>query len=463
MSLCPVTSESLAAVIEERWNQFVDELAAFCSIPGVSADPAHKVDMERSASFLADGLTRLGFAVEFWGPADHPAVYAEKVSSAERPTVLIYGHHDVQPVDPVEEWDSPPFSPVVHDGALFARGAEDDKGQVWMHVKALETLLAAGDQLPVNVKLLVESEEETGSAHFEQILMEHRPRLSADWCIVSDTAFFGHDVPSICTRLRGLVTLEVTVTGPDIDLHSGGFGGAVRNPTQALASLLASLHSDSGHVQVPGFYDSVRSLTPAESASLQSLPFSEDVFRKEAGNIPALWGEPDFSPLERLWTRPTCEINGITAGYGGPGSKTIIPSRASAKLSCRVVPEQDPHQLGELVAAFLESNAPPEVRVTTRVGAAGRPVVIAWEQPLLVAARAVMREVWGKEPVESGTGGSIPPVEAIGRVLGIPCVLFGVGLPDAQIHAPNERFDLGQYKKGIRAIALLLIALSKEE
>ena len=438
--------------------RFVDELVEAIRIPSISADPAHADDVARNAEHFRRAALTAGFTrAELIATAGHPAVYAERIVDSSLPTALVYGHHDVQPVDPLDEWISPPFEAQVRDGSLYGRGAVDDKGQVWMHLKAIEAHMNVRGELPLNVKLIVEGEEEVGSTHFDTLVAEHRDLLRADVAVISDTAVFAKDVPSLCTGLRGMVTLEVHVAGPSLDLHSGVFGGAVANPVAVLARMIAALHDPvSGRVDVPGFYDAVVEPSAEERAAFAALPFDEATFRSDAGGVSATPGEQGWSVLERTWVRPTLEVNGIWGGYQGPGSKTIIPARAGAKISCRLVPDQEPGDVAELVAARLRALAPAGVDVRVEVPEhGGRPVLTPIDHPAVAAARRAMRHGFGSDPAIIRSGGSIPPVATFATVLGLPAVMVGVGLPDDQIHAPNERFNLEQYAGGVRTIARL--------
>ena len=452
-----VDDTDLDAYCRAHQPRFLAELVEALRIPSISADPAHAADVVASAEYLGEAARRVGFQrVELLPTAGHPTLYAELTVDPALPTALIYGHHDVQPVDPLDEWVSPPFEPEVRDGALYARGAVDDKGQVWMHLKAVEAHMQTRGRLPLNLKLVVEGEEEIGSVHFDELVVREAERLRADVAVISDTAVYARGVPSLCTGLRGLAHLEVEVTGPALDLHSGVFGGGVANPVAELARMLASLHDPATHrVTVPGFYDRVREPSAEERAQIASLPFDEASLLRDAGGAPAVVGEEGWSPLERMWVRPTLEVNGIWGGYSGPGSKTIIPARAGAKVSCRLVPDQDPDEIAALVADALRAAAPPTVRVRVEAHPGGRPVLTPVDHPAVQAARRAMRHGFGAEPAIIRSGGSIPPVETFQRVLGVPSVLVGVGLPDDQIHAPNERFDLDQYAGGVRVIARL--------
>jgi acetylornithine deacetylase/succinyl-diaminopimelate desuccinylase-like protein len=438
-------------------QRHVDELIAALRIPSISADPAYAADVRRNAEYFAAEARKVGFHhAELIETDGHPAVYAERLVDPSLPTALIYGHHDVQPVDPLDEWRTSPFEPEVRDGNLYARGAVDDKGQVWMHLKAVEAVLAVRGELPLNLKLIVEGEEEAGSAHFEDILVREQERLRADVLVVSDTGVVSATLPSLCTGLRGMAGVEVHVQGASLDLHSGRFGGAVANPIAALAEILASLHDPATRrVTVPGFYDDVIEPSAAERELFARVPYDVDEFRAEAGGVPATVGEAGWSDPERLWARPTLEFNGIWGGYSGPGSKTIIPASASAKITCRLVPNQDPERIANLVRDAVLAAAPIGVTVTAEPKAGGRPVVTSIDHPAVLAASRAMEDVFGVAPAMTRDGGSIPPVESFARLMGLPAVLVGLGLPDDQIHAPNEKFTLDMYFKGIRVLARL--------
>jgi acetylornithine deacetylase/succinyl-diaminopimelate desuccinylase-like protein len=444
--------------------RFVDELIEFLRIPSISADPERSADVRRNAEHLAAAARTAGFStVEVVETEGHPGVYAERMVDPALPTVLVYGHHDVQPVDPLDEWVSPPFEPEVRDGRLYARGAVDDKGQVYMHIKAVEAHLRTRGELPVNLRLLVEGEEESGSVHFEQLVGDLGDRLKADVAVISDTGIFARGVPSLTVGLRGLAGVEVEVRGPSLDLHSGVFGGAVQNPVEALARMLASLKDPAtGRVTVPGFYDDVVEPSADEREGYRSLPFDEDAFRAVAGGIPATAGEEGWTVLERRWVRPTLEVNGIWGGYQGPGGKTIVPAHAGAKITCRLVPDQRPEVIAALVADALRAATPPGVTADIEARGGGRPVITPADHPAVRAARRAMGAVFGVDPVVIREGGSIPPVEVFQRVLGLQSVLVGTGLPDDQIHAPNEKFDLDHYAMGIRVLARLWDEIATE-
>ena len=446
----------LDAYCREHQQRFVAELIEACRIPSISADPAHAVDVARSAAHIAAAARDAGFTtVDILETGGHPAVFAERVVDADLPTALIYGHHDVQPADPLELWESPPFEPEVRDGILYARGAVDDKGQVWMHLKAVEAHLRTRGELPLNVRMIIEGEEESGSAHFDALVEREADRLRADVAVVSDTEIFAKGVPSLCTGLRGLAAIDVDVTGPARDLHSGLFGGAVVNPATALARIIASLHDDDGRVTVPGFYDAVLPASAAERGGFATLPFDEATFLAAAGGAPATAGEAGWTTLERLWVRPTLEVNGIWGGYSGPGPKTIVPAHAHAKITCRLVPAQMPGVVAEQVAAAIRAAAPRGANVTATAHAGGRPVVTPSDHPAVRAAARAMEHGFGRTPVLTRSGGTIPAPEAFARLLGMPSIMVGCGLPDDNIHAPNEHFDLDQYARGVRVIARL--------
>ena len=447
----------LDAYCAAHQDRFVAELIESLRIPSVSGDPAYAPDVRRHAEHLRQAALDAGFRrAELVETHGHPAVYAERIVDPALPTALIYGHHDVQPVDPLDEWLSPPFEPEVRDGDLFGRGAVDDKGQVWMHLKAVEAHLRTRGELPLNLKLIVEGEEESGSIHFEELVEAEHERLRADVLVVSDTSVVARDVPSLTVGLRGLAGVEVRVDGPAVDLHSGRFGGAVMNPIDALARILAGLHDPvTGRVTVPGFYDDVRELSAEERAGLARVPFDDAEFRRQAEGIPASAGEQGFTVLERLGARPTLEFNGIWGGYSGPGSKTIIPATAGVKITCRLVPDQLPADIAGKVARAVLAAAPPGVTVRAEPKDGGRPVLTPIDHPAVQAAARSVAQVFGKDPLYMREGGSIPPVETFSRLMGMPAVLAGFGLPDDRIHAPNEKFSLDMYAKGIRTLAHL--------
>ncbi|HZO95615.1 MAG TPA: dipeptidase [Candidatus Baltobacteraceae bacterium] len=447
-------ADDLIAHVRANRERYVEELKAWIAVPSISADPAHAADVRRSAEHAVARMRASGLEAEVLETGGHPVAYGEWFGAAGAPTILIYGHHDVQPVDPVELWTSPPFEAQVRDGKIFGRGAVDDKGQNLMHLAALEAHLKLNGRLPINVKVVIEGEEEIGSPNFEAFLARERERLRCDAVVVSDTAVFAEDVPSLTTSLRGLVHWELTVHGPQSDLHSGYYGGIVKNPLEALAQILASLKDGHGRVAVPGFYDDVRELSPHERAGIAALPF-DPAREAYALGVPELSGENARLPLERMWFRPTLEINGMYGGYQGPGSKTIVPSFAKAKISARLVPHQDPEHVKHAVTTFLKRAAPKGVRVEVEAHGDVRAVETSRDHPAVAAAARAMERGFGKRPVFIGTGGTIGPVSSFDRILHLPQVLIGVGLPDDAIHAPNEKFDLSQFFGGIETMTVL--------
>jgi acetylornithine deacetylase/succinyl-diaminopimelate desuccinylase-like protein len=453
--------ESTLSYIDQGRERFVRELVEWVKIPAISSDPAHKADVAKNAEHLAAELRRLrADRVEVWPTAGHPAVFASFAHAPGKPTLLVYGHHDVQPVDPLNEWISPPFDAQIRDGRLWGRGTVDDKGQVWIHVKAIESFLETAKKLPINIKLIVEGEEEVGSENLETLMAEHAADLVADFVCVSDTAMFGRGIPSLCVGLRGLMYLEVVVEGPKSDLHSGSFGGGVANPVNALARMIAKLHDDAGHVLVPGFYDKVVALTAAERAEIASLPFDEKEWLAQTGS-PAPFGEAGFSTLERVWTRPTLDCNGIAGGFQGEGSKTIIPARAMAKISCRLVPHQEPEEIERQVAQYLQKVAPPGVKVKVNRLHGGRPYLAPTDHPVFEVAKRAFAKAFGRPTVFIREGGSIPFVRTIADATGKPCLLMGFGQPDENAHAPNEWLDLENFHLGIKSAAYLYDELSR--
>jgi acetylornithine deacetylase/succinyl-diaminopimelate desuccinylase-like protein len=447
--------DSVLAYIDNNQERFLTELRAWVKIPSVSAVPEHKADMARSAEHLAAELRRLeADRVETWPTKGHPAVFAEWMKAPGRPTLLVYGHHDVQPVDPVELWASPPFDATIHDGRIWGRGVADDKGQVHIHLKAIEAFVKAAGKLPLNLKLIVEGEEEIGSENLAEVLRDKARDLAADFVCVSDTSMFGPDIPSVCVALRGLMYLQVRVDGPASDLHSGSFGGGVANPVNALARMIARLHDDSGRVLVPGFYDKVRELSAAERQEIAGLPFDEKAWLRSTG-APAAFGEKGYSTLERIWTRPTLDCCGIHGGFGGEGAKTIIPAFAVAKISSRLVADQDPEDIRALVSRFLERVAPPGVRVTVTYLHGGLPYLAPTDHPAYDVARRAFSKAFGRPTVFMREGGSIPIMRTITDAMGKPCLLLGFGQPDENSHAPNEWLDLENYRRGMKCVAYL--------
>ncbi|MCS6867820.1 MAG: dipeptidase [Thermus sp.] len=423
----------------------LEPLLEFLSIPSVSTDPRHQKDVRRAALWLKERLEALGFRSELHETPLHPILYAERLLDPEAPTVLVYGHYDVQPPDPLELWESPPFSPTVREGRVYARGASDDKGQLWAHVAALEGLEAR-----VNLKFLVEGEEEIGSPHLLPFVRAHREKLRADVVLVSDGAMFAPHTPTLTYGLRGLCYLEVRLQGARRDLHSGAFGGVAPNPIQALGWILARLKDGTtGRVLIPGFYDRVRPVSEEEKRLWP--PLDEEALKGELG-VEVLPGEEGYSPLERLWARPTLDPNGIFGGYQGEGSKTVIPAEAGLKLSMRLVPDQDPEEVADLAEAYLKALCPPGYRMEVRRLHGGKPVLTDPQSPPMRLMARALEEVWGRPPVYAREGGTIPVVAELQEALGAPVVLLGLGLNDDNLHAPNEKFDLVNLEKGILAI-----------
>jgi acetylornithine deacetylase/succinyl-diaminopimelate desuccinylase-like protein len=450
-----VSEEATQSYIEEHRDRFMEELHEYLRIPSVSTDAAHKDDVKHCAHWLEDHIRGIGFAsVEVEDTDGHPIVYAEHCNKPDAPTILVYGHYDVQPPDPLDLWDSPPFEPEIRDGKIFARGATDDKGQLFAHIKGLEAHLAVNGELPVNVKLLIEGEEEVGSPHLDPWVRDHTERLAADAVVISDSSMFAPGLPTITYGLRGLTYFELTVTGPDHDLHSGLYGGAVPNPINELSKLIAQLHHDDGRVAIPGFYDDVEELTAQEREEFAKLPFDNEAFRAETG-APGLQGEAGYSTLERRWARPTLDCNGIWGGFIGEGAKTVLPSRASAKLSCRLVPDQDPDKILELARAYLEEIAPDSISLEFKPHHGGHPVVVDRDSPAVQAAMRASEKAWGTDAVFTRGGGSIPVVATFSKALGVPTVLLGFGLNDDRLHSPNEKFNVENFYKGIETSSYL--------
>lgn len=433
------------------------ELSEWLRIPSVSTQSQHKEDVKRAADWLARKMTAIGLQnVEVIRAGGYPIVYGDWLhAAAAAPTVLIYGHYDVQPVDPLELWTSPPFEPSVRGEDLFARGASDDKGQLFAHVAAVEALLSTYGELPVNVKFLVEGEEEVGSRALTAYLPSETEKLAADVCLISDTHILAPDLPLIIYGLRGMWAGEITVRGPSQDLHSGMFGGAVHNPNQALCALLAQLHDSAGRITVPGFYDDVQALSAEERTALAQVPYDEEKLIQESG-VPAAWGEDGFTVTERIGARPTLEINGIWGGFIGDGFKTVIPAEAHAKVSCRLVPDQQSSAVGPLIEQFLRQIAPPTVEVTVNTLQHAPATVVPLDVPEIKSAARAYTRVFGAEPVFSREGGSIPIATVVQEALGIPILFMGFGLPDDNLHAPNEKLHLPNFYRGIRVgIALM--------
>ena len=452
----PSIPADLAAWCSDNDARAQDELFAFLRIPSVSARSEHKADCAAAAQFVADALTRIGFTATIEPTPGHPIVVGEwRHAGPHAPTLLVYGHYDVQPAEPLELWTSPAFEPTVRDGRIYARGSVDDKGQLYLHIKALEAHLAVRGTLPVNVIVLAEGEEEVGSENLEQFLEREKVRLACDAVVISDSTMFAPGIPSILSSLRGMAYLEINVRGATGDLHSGMYGGAVVNPAMALARILASMHDATGRIAIPGFYDDVRPFPDAVRAQMRELPFSDDHLMHEVG-VTALGGEPGYTTLERLWTRPTCEVNGMLSGYTGEGAKTVLPAVSMAKVSFRLVPDQSPDAIAALVRAHVQRVAPAGVTVTVENLHGGRPWRADLKGPIIEAGKRALEAAFGRAPVITGEGGSIPVVGDFERILGAPVLLMGFGLPGENAHAPDEWISVENYQGGIRAAATLL-------
>jgi acetylornithine deacetylase/succinyl-diaminopimelate desuccinylase-like protein len=436
-------------------DRYVEELKQYLAIPSVSALPQHAADVRRAAEWTGDALRSVGMEnVRLMDTPGNPVVYGDWMHATGKPTILFYGHYDVQPVDPVELWTSPPFEATVRDGEIYARGAADDKGQVFMHIKAVEAHLKQAGSLPINLKFLIEGEEEVGSAHLDDVVRAHKQELGADVVVISDSPMFDRGIPSICYGLRGLNYFQIDLRGTKSDLHSGSFGGAVANPAFVLAQLLAQMKDRSGRIKIPGFYDDVRPLSDDERAEWKKLPFNETKYRKELG-APKLFGETGYSTLERVWARPTFEVNGLLSGFTGDGAKTVLPAIAMAKVSMRLVPDQNPQKVADQFEDYVRKICPKTVDLKITRMNTGKPWMTEFDNKYVRAAGRAIERGFGQAPVFNREGGSIPVVSTFQEELGLPSVLFGVGLPDENAHAPNERLDLGNFHNGIIASAYL--------
>ncbi len=432
-------------------ERFLEELIELLRIPSISTLPEHRDDIHRAARWLAEDMTRVGLQrVKVYPTGGHPVVYGEWMGAEGAPTVLIYGHYDVQPVDPLDEWESPPFEPTVRDGKIYARGASDNKGQAFVHLKAIESYLKSTGELPVNVKIILEGEEEIGSPNLPSFVIDQKDLLAADSGLVSDSRIVSPEQPSILYGLRGLLYTQVDVRGPIRDLHSGTYGGSVHNPAQAVAEIIAALHDDSGHITIPGFYDSVRPLTPEEREALAKVPYPLVQWQEETG-LKEPWGEPEYTVIERMGARPTCEVNGVWGGFQGEGGKTIIPAVAGAKISMRLVPDQDPEEIARLFTDYILSIAPHSLEVEVTVISKGHPAMVSLDAPEIKAASRAYEAAWGVAPVYVREGGSIPIVATFQRELDMPVVLMGFGLSD-NVHSPNEHFRVDHFYKGIDTV-----------
>ncbi len=452
----------LDAYLTEHDGRIHAELFEFLRIPSVSARSEHNGDTRAAAEWVATSLRDAGLSATVHPTAGHPIVLGEwRKAPAGAPTVLIYGHYDVQPAEPLDLWTSPPFEPTVRDGRIYARGSVDDKGQLFLHIKALEAHLKVRGTLPVNIILLAEGEEEVGSENLESFISVNASQLAADAVVISDSAMFAPGLPSILSSLRGMAYFQIDVQGPSGDLHSGSYGGAVANPAMALARILATMHDADGRIAIDGFYDDVREWDEAVLKQMRGLPFDEGTFLAETGS-PGAFGEKGYTTLERLWSRPTCEVNGLLSGYTGEGAKTVLPARAMAKVSCRLVPDQDPAKIERLMFEHVARVAPDGVRVVVRHLHGGRPWRASLDGPLFDAAKRALSAAFGREPVITGEGGSIPVVGDFQRILGAPVLLMGFGLPGENAHAPDEWISDENFVRGMRAAAVLLDELGRK-
>jgi len=447
-------SQPINEYVKTNQQRLLDELKDFLRIPSVSTLPEHKPDVDRAAQFVADSLTRAGLEnVEIIPTAKHPLVYADWIHAPGKPTVLCYGHYDVQPPDPLDLWKTPPFEPTERDGNLYARGSADDKGQMYMHIKAVEALRAVNGTLPINLKFLIEGEEEIGGESIAGYVAQNGEKLKADVALVSDTALYAEGIPTLCIGLRGLIYTEIEATGPSRDLHSGLYGGAAPNAVYGLIELLAKLKAENGRILLPGMYGDVDKPAAAEKQSWDSLPFNEaDFLAKEVGST-KLTGEPGYSVLERVWSRPTLEVHGIAGGFTGAGAKTVIPSKAIAKVSMRLVPNQNPDKIIAVYKDFVKRNTPAGIKTEVRVLSSGPAVMVDPGHPAIQTAAKAFSDVLGRPTVFTRSGGSIPIVGDFAKHLGIPTILMGFGLPDDGLHSPNEKYKIENYYTGIMTVA----------
>jgi len=446
--------------LKEHEAESLGQLKDFLRIPSISAQSAHKDDVRRAGKWVADYLNKLGIKAEICETAGHPCVVAEYKKADNLPTVLIYGHYDVQPVDPVNLWKTAPFEPIEEEGYLIARGSTDDKGQMFAHLKGAEAYLKTTGALPCNVKFLIEGEEEASEGNLDEFIKKNKERLAADIVLISDGSQYGTDMPAINFGLRGIGFVEVKVTGPCKDLHSGSYGGAVANPINVLCKMIAQLHDENGHVTIPGFYDNVYKATKWEKEQYAKLPFSAEEYRASTG-APKLWGEKGYMPLEQNWIRPTLDCNGITGGYQGEGGKTIIPSWASTKITMRLVPNMKPPEICDKIETYLKKICPDTVTLEVIKHGGATPVQVSTDGPWLEAAARAIKTGFGKEPFFTKEGGSIPVVETFKSVLGIDTLLVGFGQQTDNAHSPNERFSIKDFHRGCRTSAALFEELSK--
>lgn len=457
-------AKDISAYVATAEERIVAELTDLLRIPSISALPEHKADVERAAAWVADALRAAGVPrVEIMATGGAPLVFGHWHVSDRAPTVIIYGHYDVQPVDPLDLWTTPPFAPAVRGGRIYARGASDDKGNILMPIKAVEAYKDLQGQPPLNIKFLIEGEEEIGSPHLAAFMEQHRELLAADLAICADGSMWDHDTPSLVTGSRGLAALQIDVVGPATDLHSGNHGGGVQNPLHALAALLAGMRDAQGKITVAGFYDDVRDLSPDEAAAMAAVPFDEEEYKGQLG-VPELFGEPGYSTLARQWVRPTLEVNGMWGGFQGEGVKTVLPSSAHAKITCRLVPDQDPDTVLDLLEAHIKQNVPVGVKVSVRrFPGSARPYVLPVQHIALTVAADVLSKIYGRRPLVTRMGGTLPVAEMFRRLLGVNMVFYSFGGPDDQIHAPDESLPLAALRRGIVAHYAYLGALAEVE
>jgi len=452
----------LVDFINSNNARFIEELKEFLRIPSISNDPERKPDMETCSKWLADHIKSIGIdKVEIYNTPGHPIVYAEYLKAGkDKPTVLLYGHYDVQPVDPLELWTNPPFEPVINDGKIYARGTTDDKGQLFIHLKSIEAYFKNQNSLPVNIKILYEGEEEIGSPNLTKFLQDNKELLKCNLVVISDTSMYAKGLPSICYGLRGLAYMQIDLVGPNRDLHSGSYGGGVENPINALANLITKLKDEKGKILIDGFYDDVIPLSAKEREEFKRLPFNEDSFKNDL-EVTDLFGEDGYTTTERISARPTLDCNGIWGGFQGEGAKTVLPSKAGAKISMRLVPNQNPKKIAELFEAYISKIAPKSVKVKVTDLHGGKPSVTPIDTPAIKAAVESLKKGYGVEPVFMKEGGSIPIVNSFKEILGADTVLLGFGLPDENAHSPNEHLDLDNFHKGILSITHYFNELSK--
>ncbi|MBV7507966.1 dipeptidase [Bacillus sp. sid0103] len=444
--------QAIITYLSENREKHLSELKEFLAIPSISSLPEHKDDVQKAANWVASALQEIGMEnVRVHATKGHPVVYGEWIKAEGKPTVLIYAHYDVQPVDPLHLWDSPPFEAEIRDEKLYARGASDDKGQAFMHFKALEAILETTGTLPINVKFLIEGEEEIGSPNLPLFVEENQELLSSDVIVISDTSMMERGKPTIVYGLRGLCGIQIDVKGPKGDLHSGLYGGTIQNPIHALVEIVNSFHNEKGQITVDGFYNKVAELTPAEKAAFESLGITDQSFIEQLG-VPEMFGEEGFTTLERTWVRPTLEVNGIFGGFQGDGIKTVLPSEAHAKITCRLVPDQDPDEIVDLLQKHIQSHTPRGVTVNVSLFDKGAPFVTPFDHPAIQAAGRAYEKVYKVPTSFTRGGGSIPIVATFDQILGTPVVLMGFGLPDENFHAPNEHFHLENFDKGMETI-----------